>query len=62
MEDTEEVKIQGDTDKQIKVCVRKMTNEANKVKPRWAIKVNVFLKLIPCKHDHIWYFDKSYLL
>lgn len=34
MEDTEELKVQGDTDKQMKVCVRKTANEANKVKPR----------------------------
>ena len=42
MEDTEEVKVQEDTDKQMdNESVRKTTNEANKVKPRWAIKVSL---------------------
>jgi len=64
MEDTEEVKVQEDTDKQ-------MDNESkceknNQRSEQGQTKVSyksgpVFLKLIPCKHDHICYFDRSYL-
>jgi hypothetical protein len=64
MEDTEEVKAQEDKDKQ-------MDNESeckknNQRSEQGQTKVSyksepVFLKLIPCRHDHICYFDKSYL-